>query len=344
MLRLLFLVFGKISEYVHQIRIVRKSCALVGSCAVLAPGRIRHSQHILVAFPSSGVSQQQHTQSALQHMAGSSLVQQTQVQVVQQQQATGDDVSIKTETAGPAAATLVAGADGTLTTVTAGQPTVQFATVPAAAATTSGQQIQYVIQLPATSSASNGQPFQIQMLPQQFQTASTDAVATAQVGGTLIATGGVAGTAATTGGLQLVHVVNPQTSVQHSTPSTTTAAGAPAGASTDAANKLQTVHVQLSDLTSGTQTLLVQPSGAVVVASSAGPTDETAAASAQPSTTLVSVDGGETYTTAQVFTTASTGDVQTTTSSEERILQSTTTTALEHVEAPQKLEEPSTDV
>ncbi|EUB60404.1 ADP-ribosylation factor-like protein 2 [Echinococcus granulosus] len=273
-------------------------------------------------------SQQQHTQSALQHMAGSSLVQQTQVQVVQQQQATGDDVSIKTETAGPAAATLVAGADGTLTTVTAGQPTVQFATVPAAAATTSGQQIQYVIQLPATSSASNGQPFQIQMLPQQFQTASTDAVATAQVGGTLIATGGVAGTAATTGGLQLVHVVNPQTSVQHSTPSTTTAAGAPAGASTDAANKLQTVHVQ-------TQTLLVQPSGAVVVASSAGPTDETAAASAQPSTTLVSVDGGETYTTAQVFTTASTGDVQTTTSSEERILQSTTTTALEHVEAPQ---------
>lgn len=102
-------------------------------------------------------------------MAGSSLVQQTQVQVVQQQQATGDDVSIKTETAGPTAATLVAGADGTLTTVTAGQPTVQFATVPAAAATTSGQQIQYVIQLPATSSASNGQPFQIQMLPQQFQ-------------------------------------------------------------------------------------------------------------------------------------------------------------------------------
>ena len=103
-------------------------------------------------------------------MAGTSLVQQTQVQVVQQAQpqAGGDDVSIKTETAGPATATLVAGADGTLTTVAAGQPTVQFATVPAAAAT-SGQPIQYVIQLPATSSASNGQPFQIQMLPQQFQ-------------------------------------------------------------------------------------------------------------------------------------------------------------------------------
>ncbi|KAL5969864.1 Nuclear transcription factor Y subunit gamma [Taenia solium] len=290
-------------------------------------------------------SQQQHTQSALQHMAGSSLVQQTQVQVVQQQQATGDDVSIKTETAGPTAATLVAGADGTLTTVTAGQPTVQFATVPAAAATTSGQQIQYVIQLPATNSASNGQPFQIQMLPQQFQTASTDAVATAQVGGTLIATGGVAGTAAATGGLQLVHVVNSQTSVQHSTPSTTTAAGAPAGAPTDATNKLQTVHVQLSDLTSGTQTLLVQPTGTVVVASSAGSSDETTAASAQPSTTLVSVDGGETYTAAQVFsTTTSAADVQTTASSEERILQSANTTPLEHVEAPQKLEEPSTDV
>lgn len=70
-------------------------------------------------------------------------------------------------------------------------------------------------------------------------------MATAQVGGTLIAAGGVASAAATTGGLQLVHVVNPQTSVQHPTPSTTTAAGAPAGASTDATNKLQAVHVQV---------------------------------------------------------------------------------------------------
>lgn len=105
-------------------------------------------------------------------MAGTSLVQQTQLQVVQQTQpqaSAGDDVSIKTETAGPTTTTLVAGADGTLTTVATGQPTVQFATVPTAAATTSGQPIQYVIQLPATSSASNGQPFQIQMLPQQFQ-------------------------------------------------------------------------------------------------------------------------------------------------------------------------------
>uniref|UniRef100_A0A5K3FBF1 Nuclear transcription factor Y subunit gamma n=1 Tax=Mesocestoides corti TaxID=53468 RepID=A0A5K3FBF1_MESCO len=187
-------------------------------------------------------SQQTHTQSTLQHMATSSLVQQTQVQVVQQQ-ATADDVSIKTETAGAATATLVAGADGTLTTVPAGQPTVQFATVQGAtAAATSGQQIQYVIQLPATSSSSSGQPFQIQMLPQQFQTTSTDAVATAQVGGTLIA-----GTSAATGGLQVVQVVNSQGPVH---PSSSTAA-VTTGASTDATNKLQTVHVQLSDLASG---------------------------------------------------------------------------------------------
>ncbi|VUZ44996.1 unnamed protein product [Hymenolepis diminuta] len=115
-------------------------------------------------------SQQQHTQSALQQMAGSSLVQQAQVHVVQQH-AGGEDVSIKSEAAGQATATLVANADGTLTTVTGGQPTVQFTTVPTATATNvSGQQIQYVIQLPASAAtASNGQPFQIQMLPQQFQ-------------------------------------------------------------------------------------------------------------------------------------------------------------------------------
>ncbi|KAM7541914.1 hypothetical protein Aperf_G00000016038 [Anoplocephala perfoliata] len=296
-------------------------------------------------------SQQQHTQSALQQMAGSSLVQQAQVHVVQQH-AAGDDVSIKTETAGPTTATLVANADGTLTTVAAGQPTVQFATVPTATATTaSGQQIQYVIQLPASASTSNGQPIQIQMLPQQFQAASTDAVATAQVGGTIIATGGVAGTAAATGGLQLVHVVNqPQAAAlqQQSNASATTSAGNTA----DAAGKLQTVHVQFSDLTSGAQTLLVQPSGAVMVAApapavAAGDDGVTVAQpGAAGTTTLVSVDGGETYTTAAQVFTSSGDEVQGTTPSEEHVLQAPTAASAttKHVETPRKLEEPSADI
>nr|CDS28392.1 nuclear transcription factor Y gamma [Hymenolepis microstoma] len=299
-------------------------------------------------------SQQQHTQSALQQMAGSSLVQQAQVHVVQQH-ASGEDVSIKSETAGQATATLVANADGTLTTVTGGQPTVQFTTVPTATATgVSGQQIQYVIQLPASAAtASNGQPFQIQMLPQQFQAASTDAVAAAQaVGGTLITTGGVAGTAATAGGLQLVHVVNqPQAATTTGTVQHQQAATNPTGASDGATGKLQTVHVQLSDLTSGGQTLLVEPSGAVVVASSGSSTED----GAVPGTaTLVSVDGGETYTTAaQVFASAGASteipQVTTPTSSEEHIIQTsaapTVTPSEQHAaEANRKMEEPSVGV
>ncbi len=96
----------------------------------------------------------------------------TQQQVPQQAQvATTDDVSVKTETAAAGTTLATVGPDGTLTAVPTGQPTVQFATVPGAAtaATAGGQQIQYVIQLPATSTSSAGQPFQIQMLPQQFQ-------------------------------------------------------------------------------------------------------------------------------------------------------------------------------
>ncbi|VUZ44993.1 unnamed protein product [Hymenolepis diminuta] len=299
-------------------------------------------------------SQQQHTQSALQQMAGSSLVQQAQVHVVQQH-AGGEDVSIKSEAAGQATATLVANADGTLTTVTGGQPTVQFTTVPTATATNvSGQQIQYVIQLPASAAtASNGQPFQIQMLPQQFQAASTDAVAAAQaVGGTLITTGGVAGTAATAGGLQLVHVVNQPQAAATTATVQQQAATNPTGAGDGATGKLQTVHVQLSDLTSGGQTLLVQPSGTVVVASSGSSTEDGAVPG---TTTLVSVDGGETYTTAAQVFASSTGasteipQVTTPTSSEGHIIQtsaapSATSSEQRAVEPPRKMEEPSLDV
>ncbi|VDO06219.1 unnamed protein product [Rodentolepis nana] len=296
-------------------------------------------------------SQQQHTQSALQQMAGSSLVQQAQVHVVQQH-ASGEDVSIKSETAGQTTATLVANADGTLTTVTGGQPTVQFATVPTATATgVSGQQIQYVIQLPASAAtASNGQPFQIQMLPQQFQAASTDAVAQA-VGGTLITTGGVAGTAATAGGLQLVHVVNqPQAATTTGTVQHQQAASNPTGTGDGATGKLQTVHVQLSDLTSGGQTLLVQPSGAVVVASSGSSTED---GTVPGTATLVSVDGGETYTAAQVFASAGASTeiprVATPTSSEEHIIQTSAGQTITHseqhaAEATRKMEEPSVGV
>ncbi len=73
--------------------------------------------------------------------------------------------------------------------------------------------------------------------------------------------------------------------------------------------------------------------------------------------TLVSVDGGETYTTAQVFSSAaSTGnELQTTTvtaaptvvTADDQLMQQSSgvaPTPMETVEIPQKLEEPSTDV
>lgn len=89
----------------------------------------------------------------------------------------------------------------------------------------------------------------------------------------------------------------------------------------------------------------MQPSGAVVVATSSADHN---ASSVGPQT-LVSVDGGETYTTAQIFTsTAAAADqAAAAAASEDHVIHdaaSASTAAVEHMEVPQKLEEPSTDV
>ncbi|KAL7059748.1 hypothetical protein AAHC03_013928 [Spirometra sp. Aus1] len=240
-----------------------------------------------------------HNQSSIQHMTGTSVVHQT----------ADENAALKAEAmlmSGAGTANLTLGStsgenEGSVTVVpasvgsisliqqqpqaaataatVAAQPTIQFAAaVPAGTATiqtlattqgltsattsassgaaqqaAAATQIQYVFQLPVgTATGAAGQPFHIQMLPQQFQAASTDAVAATP--GTIVA--------GPNGGLQVLQVVNAQTSGLSL---------ANSSAGQDAVgNRLQTVQVQLSDLTPGRSALLVQPSGGAVVVASAG--------------------------------------------------------------------------
>uniref|UniRef100_A0A0V0J1S4 Nuclear transcription factor Y subunit gamma n=2 Tax=Schistocephalus solidus TaxID=70667 RepID=A0A0V0J1S4_SCHSO len=224
-----------------------------------------------------------HNQSSIHHMSGASVVHQT----------ADENAALKAEAmllSGGGAANITLGTtsgenEGGVTVVpasvgsisliqqqqpqaataatVAAQPTIQFAAaLPAGTATiqtlattqgltsattsassgaaqqaASATQIQYVFQLPVgTATGAAGQPFHIQMLPQQFQAASTDAVAATP--GTIVA--------GPNGGLQVLQVVNAQTSG---------ISLANSSAGQDAVgNRLQTVQVQLSDLTPGVST------------------------------------------------------------------------------------------